>query len=1128
MSFNLDGLSFGGGSGGSADQSKKSKKPAPFSSSPFGFGTSGAAAAPAPAPAPGGGGFSFGSPAAPTPAAAAAAAAGAIRIPKKSGASASAGFPPMSAAAPKPFGAAGGGFSFGGSSPVAAAAARTSTNTSSSTPAAAIATATATATGAPVTTPPPPSAPHGGPMAAAQTSPAPPAAAAGTSTALVAAYSNNLNAAGDGDGRVETLFPPEALGRLACLGPDGRSLHSVAARRASGDAAATEYTIVTRFLPLEEAGTAYSYGDGEAEGGGGGGAGGGSPTKKRRVDIVRTVLPEEVASSLAIDAPIGLICVDNDASPSGTGSAGTHGNRSNSNSGGGRGGGRLVFGDESSDTGDGDGGADCRKKSDASLPLLCLYTARSAFVLDISYTATAASAGEADGTVQSSAEPFEQHLLSAASSTRIVTILPGPGCGYQSSLSSWDVICRPGSMMALLSSDGEDSLVLSHGMGRGGGDGAQPVTVPLRRGYEELGSDASDSIADVCFVSSSPAASADESAPSTDLFPSVSVLLLSRTGCVHAASPILFDGALYPRKAVIDASRHLREEIELLDNNNPAKPEEAMLWRRAKAAAHYLDEAFGALTDRSTYVKAYALPSARDGPQSSKQWPVATQGPLVVVPELSDVPNPSAGGAGYSCIVPFSGTGTGSACVSGFAVGRVVNTDGGANNPRVDIGVMSAGTTVLPRFDFESEADADALDEKLEGVAAIVEVVEFECPPSPLEIDGPGGSNAFAALRCTLIPDPIDGSALHHVTQRGVVTVISNAVDVIGQRVASSSASSGREAVPEESISTSAWSLLEVSSPAALEGVGLSGDAHLGHILLATASDGTIEGVNITAAQYLHEASKISSENVSERALAVISSAQTESDEALKAMESLPPLHELIAPLLQDISSGLAGMGKIVGGATRPQDANPGTVATVLNTKSSCEKDVVLPLIELYSLTTARRELLQDMYESQMTQIEELRNMVETLRERMAKSNEKKGQAEENAAALAQRSAAVLTAARDLVPTITEAEHQYFTQLKRHDASCKKWQGHIDIMKNRADKLSDETSAQSAPPSLDLDANNMTHLNELVKGQGNHLKLAARKLEKLGRETKRITEAVGLDDAHGAGVMKEKENVHGQ
>jgi hypothetical protein len=288
---------------------------------------------------------------------------------------------------------------------------------------------------------------------------------------------------------------------------------------------------------------------------------------------------------------------------------------------------------------------------------------------------------------------------------------------------------------------------------------------------------------------------------------------------------------------------------------------------------------------------------------------------------------------------------------------------------------------------------------------------------------------------------------------------------------------------------------------------------------------GSMEAINITAAQYLQEASKLASKNVAERALIPLSSAQTESDEALKAMESVPPLHELIAPIIQDISSGLAGMGKIVGGATRPQDATPGTVATVLDTKASCEKEVILPLKQLHRLSTARRQLLQDMYESQMNQIEQLRNMVDTLRERMDATNDKKAVAEANATALSQRSAAVLSAARDLVPTITEAEHEYYMQLKRYDASSKKWQGHIDTMKKRADKLCD--TAGSNPCALEISADDMTHMTELLKGQGNQLKLSTRKFDKLDRETKRIMKAAGMNDDSG-GEGNGKENVQGQ
>ena len=617
---------------------------------------------------------------------------------------------------------------------------------------------------------------------------------------------------------VESKFPPEALGRLSCLGPDGRSFHSVTATSAAssyirGSDTSTVYSVVTHFLPLTGATTADVADDGN--GGGaysycepGDGRGAGGTSLKRNIDVVNTVLPEDVAASLAVDPPIGLICVDNESST---------GDRNVQDAA------RAREGDEEDDV---------DVEIDVALPLLCLYTARSAFILQITYSARGNNRGispaSTNGTVQLSFEPFEKHLLSASSSTRIVTILPGPGCGYQSTLLSSDIVSRPGSMLALMAGDGEDSLVLFHG-----GTSANAVTVPLRRGYEDLGTDSSDFIVDVCFSSPSSAASSEVDV-TTVLFPSFSVLLLSRTGCIHAASPIIFDGALYSRLAVENASQFLRDEIDRLDNNDPATPEEAVLWRRAKAAVHFIDEAFGTLTDRSSYVKASVLPSIRDGPHSSKEWPIAIQGPMLAIPDIDDVP--SLNGNRGSCIVPFSGTGAGSPFVSGFAVGRVISSgDGGTRQPRVDIGILSAGATILPRFDFESQADADCIDEMLEGVATIVEVVQFEAPDISRADDATKGSTSC----CTILLDPVDGSSLHHVTNCGVVMITTNAIDVVGKKV-------GAGEQGDKEISTSAFSLLEVSGPAALEGVGVSGDAHLGHVLIAKSSDGKLRKTTLS------------------------------------------------------------------------------------------------------------------------------------------------------------------------------------------------------------------------------------------------------------------------------------------
>jgi hypothetical protein len=199
---------------------------------------------------------------------------------------------------------------------------------------------------------------------------------------------------------------------------------------------------------------------------------------------------------------------------------------------------------------------------------------------------------------------------------------------------------------------------------------------------------------------------------------------------------------------------------------------------------------------------------------------------MLAIPDVDDVPSPTS--TCGSCIVPFSGTGAGSSLVSGFAVGRIVSSnDGGTRQARVDIGILSSGATILPRFEFESEADADCVDEMLEGVAAFVEAVQFESP----DVSQADDLTKARTTRCTLIPDPVDGSTLHHVSNSGVVTVTTNAVDLVGRKV-------GGNGHGDEEISTSAWSLLEVSAPAALEGVGVSGDAHLGHILVARSSDG--------------------------------------------------------------------------------------------------------------------------------------------------------------------------------------------------------------------------------------------------------------------------------------------------
>ena len=175
---------------------------------------------------------------------------------------------------------------------------------------------------------------------------------------------------------------------------------------------------------------------------------------------------------------------------------------------------------------------------------------------------------------------------------------------------------------------------------------------------------------------------------------------------------------------------------------------------------------------------------------------------------------------------------------------------------------------------------------------------------------------------------------------------------------------------------------------------------------------GTMEAVNITAAQYLHEASVLDA-STSLTEPKTNNKAVIESDEALKVMQSMQPLHEQLKPLMTKVVASLSTMGKIVGGQTKPSKANASSIATFISTKEKCEQDIVLPLQEMNELSSNRMNVLKDMHAHQEKQVQQLKNMIDTLRQRMKVTSEKKMIAESNANVLAQRSAAVLAASHD-------------------------------------------------------------------------------------------------------------------
>jgi len=268
---------------------------------------------------------------------------------------------------------------------------------------------------------------------------------------------------------------------------------------------------------------------------------------------------------------------------------------------------------------------------------------------------------------------------------------------------------------------------------------------------------------------------------------------------------------------------------------------------------------------------------------------------------------------------------------------------------------------------------------------------------------------------------------------------------------------------------------------------------------------GTPAAVNLTESLYLHEAESMirEEENVENEKSRVAS-------EALAAMESTPPLHELLVPLFEQVNRGLAGMGKIVGGRTLPKDINPATLATVISVKERCEKEIILPMQEMDQLAASRLKELKEMYKSQLQQMAALKETTQLLRDWMKVTSEKMEVAESNAALLAQRSSAIYQACQDLRPTVTTKEREYFDLLRRVKVKCDKWEESIGAVLNESSKLCEAIDAGQAKTSVDLTEEDDKHCRALQRGMELSLKTSRKSVDRAKSIVNTVCSATGL------------------
>lgn len=485
--------------------------------------------------------------------------------------------------------------------------------------------------------------------------------------------------------------------------------------------------------------------------------------------VIQTKLPENVQSALAVDPPLELICVDGDGFSAGR---------------------RIQDIDDQS------------LQTRRDLPLLCLYTRKSAFLLHLGYVLPSSIdlSTPVEGEVVSVTEPFESHLLSVSPSTCILRIRPAP-----QRRNGYATMCSPASMAMLTS---EYSLVLYHGPRTNGKEG-DFCTTPLTFGMEEL-ADGEDVITDFVFSQSNE----------LSLLASMSILLLKASGAVLGASPILFDGAVVSRAFVKETVNFLESELDRLHDPDMAK------WKQCRAGKQFIQDAFSSSSRSESYfVEARVQPGGH-----SFSWPVQIQGPIVT-PPFAD---PDEQLRHAFALEPFFAKG-----LVGMVIGRA---DHG-----VDFAVLPP-STLLPRFAFESEEDQMTLDDALFKAGVVVERVAVHS-----DRDEAPSSHGRPAL----MQDPAVDTMVHYVSSEGVLTVSTNAMEVVSNKVLRHIANDTKDSsrgflspsTPRanrsvDEVRTTAWSSAQVSSaatgPVALAGAVISGEAQFGHVLIVRLSNGMV------------------------------------------------------------------------------------------------------------------------------------------------------------------------------------------------------------------------------------------------------------------------------------------------
>jgi predicted RNase H-like nuclease (RuvC/YqgF family) len=220
-------------------------------------------------------------------------------------------------------------------------------------------------------------------------------------------------------------------------------------------------------------------------------------------------------------------------------------------------------------------------------------------------------------------------------------------------------------------------------------------------------------------------------------------------------------------------------------------------------------------------------------------------------------------------------------------------------------------------------------------------------------------------------------------------------------------------------------------------------------------------------------------------------------------------LADIIQPLIQQVYDGISNMAQIGGSSTKPEDITVDILAGAMSIYEKAKKEVYLPLAEMNEHVTVRREELKEVVRKQLEAVKALKEVIGKLREKQSSLKEQVDVLYANSKSLEERSASALQSSKDLQPTITQAEYDYFQEIKRLNDKTKAWKSHVEILKVKVTSITDSMESGTTIEPVKLSEDNLQSAKQVLGGCETSIHDGRTKLNSLSSELDQLAAFTG-------------------